>query len=46
MRIDIQFVFHNVLGKEHALVMCNHRSDIDWLVGWVVAQVAYLRELY
>ncbi|KAL1554625.1 1-acyl-sn-glycerol-3-phosphate acyltransferase 2 [Salvia divinorum] len=27
-----------VPGKEHALVMCNHRSDIDWLVGWVLAQ--------
>ncbi|XP_051138946.1 1-acyl-sn-glycerol-3-phosphate acyltransferase 2-like isoform X2 [Andrographis paniculata] len=27
------------MGKEHALVICNHRSDIDWLVGWVMAQV-------
>ncbi|GKU94050.1 hypothetical protein SLEP1_g7587 [Rubroshorea leprosula] len=27
-----------LLGKEHALVICNHRSDIDWLVGWVLAQ--------
>ncbi|EPS68644.1 lysophosphatidic acid acyltransferase, partial [Genlisea aurea] len=26
------------MGKEHALVMSNHRSDIDWLVGWVLAQ--------
>ncbi|XVE75650.1 hypothetical protein DITRI_Ditri12bG0110100 [Diplodiscus trichospermus] len=26
------------MGKEHALVMANHRSDIDWLVGWVLAQ--------
>ncbi|XP_027090338.1 1-acyl-sn-glycerol-3-phosphate acyltransferase 2-like [Coffea arabica] len=26
------------LGKEHALLICNHRSDIDWLVGWVLAQ--------
>ncbi|KAF4381915.1 hypothetical protein F8388_000609 [Cannabis sativa] len=25
-------------GKEHALVISNHRSDIDWLVGWVLAQ--------
>ncbi|KAF3778457.1 1-acyl-sn-glycerol-3-phosphate acyltransferase 2 [Nymphaea thermarum] len=24
--------------KEHALVMSNHRSDVDWLVGWVLAQ--------
>ncbi|KAG8367914.1 hypothetical protein BUALT_Bualt16G0122300 [Buddleja alternifolia] len=27
-----------LMGKEHALVICNHRSDIDWLVGWVIAQ--------
>ncbi|KAK1313899.1 1-acyl-sn-glycerol-3-phosphate acyltransferase PLS1 [Acorus calamus] len=26
------------MGKEHALVIANHRSDIDWLVGWVLAQ--------
>ena len=23
---------------EHALVISNHRSDVDWLVGWVLAQ--------
>ncbi|GAB2266984.1 1-acyl-sn-glycerol-3-phosphate acyltransferase 2 [Dionaea muscipula] len=28
------------MGKEHALVIANHRSDIDWLVGWVLAQRA------
>ncbi|KAJ4882160.1 1-acyl-sn-glycerol-3-phosphate acyltransferase 3 [Raphanus sativus] len=27
-----------LIGKEHALVLCNHRSDIDWLIGWVIAQ--------
>ncbi|XP_062171892.1 1-acyl-sn-glycerol-3-phosphate acyltransferase 2-like [Alnus glutinosa] len=27
-----------LMGKEHALLICNHRSDIDWLVGWIVAQ--------
>ncbi|KAL7097954.1 hypothetical protein ACP275_10G175400 [Erythranthe tilingii] len=27
-----------LMGKEHALVICNHRSDIDWLVGWVLSQ--------
>ncbi|KAH9566178.1 hypothetical protein CY35_04G116700 [Sphagnum magellanicum] len=26
------------MGKEHALVISNHRSDIDWLVGWIIAQ--------
>lgn len=25
-------------GKEHALVISNHRSDLDWLFGWVLAQ--------
>lgn len=29
-----------IMGKERALVICNHRSDIDWLVGWVLAQRA------
>ncbi|KAM7497188.1 hypothetical protein LguiA_021602 [Lonicera macranthoides] len=29
--------FH-LMGKEHALVISNHRSDIDWLVGWILAQ--------
>ncbi|KAG0594718.1 hypothetical protein M758_UG102700 [Ceratodon purpureus] len=27
-----------LLGKEHALVISNHRSDVDWLVGWIIAQ--------
>ncbi|XP_062166730.1 1-acyl-sn-glycerol-3-phosphate acyltransferase 2 [Alnus glutinosa] len=27
-----------LMGKEHALLICNHKSDIDWLLGWVVAQ--------
>lgn len=27
-----------LMGKEHALLIANHRSDIDWLVGWVLAQ--------
>nr|GEV20402.1 1-acyl-sn-glycerol-3-phosphate acyltransferase 2 [Tanacetum cinerariifolium] len=27
-----------MMGKEHALVIANHRSDIDWLIGWVFAQ--------
>jgi lysophosphatidic acid acyltransferase/lysophosphatidylinositol acyltransferase len=28
------------MGKEHALVISNHHSDIDWLVGWIIAQVS------
>ncbi|XP_027343405.1 1-acyl-sn-glycerol-3-phosphate acyltransferase 3-like [Abrus precatorius] len=27
-----------LMGKENALLICNHRSDIDWLIGWVLAQ--------
>ncbi|KAJ3698492.1 hypothetical protein LUZ61_002197 [Rhynchospora tenuis] len=30
----------NLMGKEHALLVSNHRSDIDWLVGWVLAERA------
>ncbi|XP_072979244.1 1-acyl-sn-glycerol-3-phosphate acyltransferase PLS1-like [Typha angustifolia] len=26
------------MGKEHALLISNHKSDIDWLVGWILAQ--------
>lgn len=29
---------YNSMGKEHALVISNHRSDVDWLVGWLLAQ--------
>ncbi|KAF6172784.1 hypothetical protein GIB67_038164 [Kingdonia uniflora] len=28
----------SLMGKEHALLVSNHKSDIDWLVGWVLAQ--------
>ncbi|OIW21111.1 hypothetical protein TanjilG_29760 [Lupinus angustifolius] len=27
-----------LMGKESALLICNHKSDIDWLIGWVLAQ--------
>ena len=23
-------------NKEHALVLINHRGDLDWMVGWVL----------
>ena len=26
------------IGKESAIIMANHRSDIDWLLGWIVAE--------
>ncbi|XP_047325993.1 1-acyl-sn-glycerol-3-phosphate acyltransferase 3-like, partial [Impatiens glandulifera] len=29
-----------LMGKEHALLLPNHRSDIDWLVGLILAQRA------
>ncbi|CAH9072285.1 unnamed protein product [Cuscuta europaea] len=31
---------YELMGKEHALFISNHRSDIDWLVGWILAQRA------
>ncbi|KAL1298428.1 hypothetical protein HN51_042796 [Arachis hypogaea] len=27
-----------LMGKENALLLCNHRSDIDWLIGFALAQ--------
>lgn len=41
-RISQIYIFNlseKILGKENALLICNHRSDIDWLIGWVMAQV-------
>ncbi|KAG0521019.1 hypothetical protein BDA96_08G125100 [Sorghum bicolor] len=29
---------YQLMGKEHALIISNHRSDIDWLIGWILAQ--------
>jgi len=34
-----------IVGKENALFICNHRSDIDWLIGWVLAQVPIFSNL-
>ncbi|KAL6622747.1 hypothetical protein ACP70R_032626 [Stipagrostis hirtigluma subsp. patula] len=28
----------NYIGKEHALVISNHRGDIDWIIGWILAE--------
>ena len=25
------------IGKEHAIVVMNHKYDIDWLMGWIMA---------
>ena len=25
------------LGKESAIILCNHRSDVDWLIGYTLA---------
>ncbi|CAN1354779.1 1-acyl-sn-glycerol-3-phosphate acyltransferase 3 [Linum perenne] len=33
-----KWLLSNYAGKEHGLLICNHRSDVDWLVGWVLAQ--------
>ncbi|XP_058223955.1 1-acyl-sn-glycerol-3-phosphate acyltransferase 2-like isoform X2 [Rhododendron vialii] len=29
---------YKLLGKEHALIIPNHRHDVDWLVVWTLAQ--------
>lgn len=26
------------IGKEHAIVLPNHRSDIDWLIGLILGE--------
>lgn len=26
------------LGKESAICLANHRSDVDWLIGYTVAE--------
>ncbi|XP_064613139.1 1-acyl-sn-glycerol-3-phosphate acyltransferase gamma-like [Liolophura sinensis] len=26
------------VGKEHALIIMNHKYDIDWLMGWIIAE--------
>lgn len=38
VRVYIDNETWRCMGKEHALVISNHRSDLDWLVGWVLAQ--------
>ncbi|KAL5569667.1 hypothetical protein UlMin_026242, partial [Ulmus minor] len=35
--LELVWLFDWWAGKEHALLISNHRSDIDWLVGWVLA---------
>lgn len=42
----LNLMFEEFPGKEHALLICNHRSDIDWLVGWVLAQVLIFVNLH
>jgi len=28
----------SVIGKEHAIIIMNHKYDIDWLMGWIIAE--------
>lgn len=28
--------YFRVIDKEHALVVLNHRGDLDWMIGWVI----------
>ena len=32
---DDEFKFVN---REHCIVICNHKYDVDWLMGWIVCQ--------
>ena len=27
---------YNAMNTEHALVVLNHRGDLDWMIGWVL----------
>ncbi|MCO5600299.1 hypothetical protein L7F22_054409 [Adiantum nelumboides] len=38
VRVYVDSESWSYFGKEHALVISNHRSDLDWLFGWVLAQ--------
>ncbi|KAH7430170.1 hypothetical protein KP509_09G086800 [Ceratopteris richardii] len=38
VRVYIDAESWSYFGNEHALVISNHRSDLDWLFGWVLAQ--------
>ena len=29
---------YQMLGEENAICLCNHRSDLDWLLGWLTAE--------
>ena len=41
-KLDIKFYGkkedYEFIGKEHALVLPNHLSDIDWMVGWIICE--------
>lgn len=28
----------NMIGKENAFCVMNHKYDIDWLMGWILCQ--------
>ncbi|KAL3611326.1 hypothetical protein D5086_002346 [Populus alba] len=38
LKFFFKLLFMNFPGKEHALVISNHNCDLDWLVGWILAQ--------
>ena len=27
-----------MIGREHSIVMMNHKYDIDWLMGWILSE--------
>ena len=28
----------HMIGKEHSIVLMNHKYDIDWLMGWILSE--------
>lgn len=38
IRVYVDSESWRFFGKEHALIISNHRSDLDWLFGWVLSQ--------
>ncbi|XP_038078084.1 1-acyl-sn-glycerol-3-phosphate acyltransferase gamma-like [Patiria miniata] len=37
VRVFADDEFVNICGKEHCIILCNHREDVDWLAVWVLA---------
>ena len=36
--ISIRNETMQLIGKEHTIVIMNHKYDIDWLMAWILAE--------